>query len=151
MSKYYSENALAFATTRVGDRLATLEKRPNEVDVVRFCAAIRNFHRFHYDRSFTAEQGIPGIIVPGFLIGNWCIEAVSRAFRPGTEISSLKFRNSKVAPVGDDYIVLGEVSSVIKTEPRAVFCSLEVKRQATGELVTTGLVGIRQSTSREGN
>ena len=145
MSRYYSENALTFATACLGDRLATLEKHPNEVDVVRFCGAIRNFHRFHYDQRFTVEQGIAGIIVPGFLIGNWCIEAVSRAFRPGIEISSLKFRNTKVAPVGDDYMVHGEVSSIIKAEPRAVFCSLEVKRQATDELVTTGVVGIRQS------
>lgn len=148
MSKYYSDSAIALASVRVGDRLATLKKHPNEVDVVRFCAAIRNFHRFHYDRAFTANQGIDEIIVPGFLTGNWCIEAVTRAFEPGLEVCRLKFRNTRMAPVAEDYVVIGEVSSVSQSAPQVIQCSLEVRRQATEEVVTTGVVGVRRVSNR---
>ena len=148
MNKYYSDSAIALASVRVGDRLAPLAKHPNEVDVVRFCAAIRNFHRFHYDRAFTVEQGMDGIIVPGFLTGNWCIEAVTRAFEPGLEVCRLKFRNTRTAPVAEDYVVVGEVVSVSQDDPQVVLCSLEVRRQATDEVVTAGVVGVRRVSNR---
>lgn len=148
MNKYYSDSAISLASVRVGDKLAALKKCPNEVDVVRFCAAIRNFHRFHYDRAFTAKQGIEGIIVPGFLIGNWCIEAVTRAFEPGLEVCRLKFRNTRMAPVAEDYVVVGEVASISQSDPKVIQCSLEVRRQATEEAVTTGFVGVRRILSR---
>lgn len=128
--------------------MAALKKRPNEVDIVRFCAAIRNFHRFHYDRAFTAEQGIDGIIVPGFLMGNWCIEAVTRAFEPGVEVCRLKFRNTRTTPVAVDYLVAGEVTSVSQDNPQVIQCSLEVRRQTTGQVVTTSIVGVRPVSSR---
>ena len=143
MNKYYSDTPLRFDSVEVGDKLAPLTKRPSEVDVVRFCAAIRNFHRFHYDRDFTAEQGIETLLVPGFLSGNWCIEAASRAFAPGTEIARLEFRNTTMAPIAEDYLIEGEVAAVGSGSPKTVTCRLEVKRQATGETVTTGVVGIR--------
>ena len=148
MNKYYSDSAIALDSVRVGDKLATLEKHPNEVDVVRFCAAIRNFHRFHYDRAFTARQGIDGIIVPGFMTGNWCIEAVTRSFEPGVEVCRLKFRNTRMAPVAEGYVVVGEVTSVSQSDPQVIQCGLEVRRQATGEVVTTGVVGVRRLLSR---
>ena len=148
MNKYYSDSAIPLTSVRVGDRLATLKKHPNEVDVVRFCAAIRNFHRFHYDQAFTAEQGMDGIIVPGFLTGNWCIEAVTRAFEPGLEVCRLKFRNTRAAPVAEDYVVVGEVTSVSQGDPQVIQCSLEVRRQATEEVVTTGVVDVRRVSDR---
>ena len=143
MNRYFSDTPLNFDEARVGDKLTPLTKYPNEVDVVRFCAAIRNFHRFHYDQDFTAKQGIKQLLIPGFLIGNWCIEATSRAFGPGTEIASLKFRNTSMAPVAEDYLVAGEVTAVSEGAPKTITCSLEVTRQATGETVTTGRVAIR--------
>lgn len=146
MSKYYSDDPLCFASAEPGDRLALLVKQPNEVDVVRFCAAIRNFHRYHYDREFTKGQGIEDIIVPGFLMGNWCLEAVTRSFEPATEITGLKFRNTATAPICEDYEILGEIADVDESGPRTIRCSLAVKRRTTGDTVTTATVSVRQST-----
>lgn len=148
MSKYCSDRPLSLASAQAGDKLSELVKHPGEVDVVRFCAAIRNFHRFHYDQAFTGKQGIETIIVPGFMIGNWCIEAVTRAFEPGVEIGRLKFRNTAMAPVGRDYLVTGAVTAAGNGDQPTVECSLEVRSRDTGEVVTTAIVGIRPVSKR---
>ena len=103
MSSYCSEPSLSVADARPGKRLARLTKRPTHVDVVLFCAAIRNFHRFHYDQAYTRAHGMEEVIVPGFLMGNWCIEAATRAFGEPVHIRRLRFKNIAVAPVGGGF------------------------------------------------
>lgn len=128
MSSYSSDPALSINAARPGDVLTPLIKRPTSVDVVLFCAAIRNYHRYHYDQAYTRSQGIDGIIVPGFLMGNWCIEAASRGFGEPVHIRRLKFRNMAVAPVGDSYRVEGRVASIEAGEAgeRCVICRFDV-------------------------
>nr|WP_306265450.1 hypothetical protein [Pararhizobium sp. IMCC3301] len=143
MNRYFSKSPLKFGSASVGDRLETLTKRPNQVDVVRFCSAIRNFHRFHYDQEFTVSKGNHGIIVPGFLLGNWCIETVTRSFWPGAEIAELKFRNTATAPIDEDYEVSGEITSDDADDTNIIRCSLTVTQKTTGTIVTTAIVGVR--------
>ena len=144
MSSYYSEPALSIDTAAPGDRLALLVKRPTQVDVVLFCAAIRNFHRFHYDQDYTRAQGMNGLIVPGFMMGNWCLEAASRAFGKPVHIRRLTFKNTAVAPVGGSYAVHGHVISIEADEAagRLVHCGFEVVGE-DDRSVTTGAVHLR--------
>ncbi|MDA4844395.1 hypothetical protein [Hoeflea poritis] len=128
MNSYYSEPALSVGTAAAGDRLAPLVKRPTQVDVVLFCAAIRNFHRFHYDQDYTRAQGMNDLIVPGFMMGNWCLEAASRAFGEPVHIRRLTFKNTAAAPIGGSYAIHGHVVSVETNEAagRIVHCGFEV-------------------------
>jgi len=144
MNKYYSEDALELGAVKVGQELTHLEKEPTLVDVVRFCAAIRNFHRFHFDQEFIQQHGIDGNIVPGFLTGNWCIEAVSRSFGAGHEISSLKFRNIATAPVGNHYRITGTVKELNAENNGAITCEVTVTDVSADKPVTTATVGLRQ-------
>ena len=148
MSSYSSEHSVALDKVAPGARLAPLIKRPTPVDVVMFCAAIRNFHRFHFDQAFTQAKGIGDLIVPGFLMGNWCIEAASRAFSEPVHIRRLRFKNIAVAPVGGIFTIEGEVASVGEgeTAEAVVCCRFDVRDQqnrvvTTGEVEVTGARG----------
>ncbi len=141
MNSYCSDSALTIDTAKPGDALVRLVKHPTSVDVVMFCAAIRNYHRYHYDHAYARSQEIDGIIVPGFLMGNWCIEAASRAFNAPVHIRRLRFRNTAVAAVGGTYSIEGCVVSIDADEAggRLVHCRFEVKGD-DGRVVTTGTV-----------
>ncbi len=144
MSRYYSETALSLDNAASGDALAVLRRCPTEVDVVRFCAAIRNFHRFHYDQDFMQKKGQGRIIIPGFMLGNWCLEATTRGFEPGTEIAGLSFRNTHVAPIGETYEVRGQVSA---TDAGGATCEFEVINSRDKTVVTTATVRLRRDSS----
>lgn len=112
MSKYYSDPVLDFDALVGGEALCPLEKQPNRVGVMLYCASICNFHRLHFDAEFAREQGFDGLIVPGFMIGNWCAEAATRSFAADLRVARLRFRNVKVAYIGMTYRVIGSVVSV---------------------------------------
>lgn len=128
MSKYYSDSALDFATLEGGEALCALEKQPSNVGVMIFCASIRNFHRLHFDADFAREQAFDGLIVPGFMIGNWCIEAATRSFTADLRVARLQFRNAKVAYTGIRYRVIGSVAQVLRKaeEPPRAACRMQV-------------------------
>ena len=142
MSKYCSEGALDLATAQAGDRLPNLRKSPSEVDVVRFCAAIRNFHRFHFDQAFMNAKGQGQIIVPGFMQGNWCIEAATRGIETPVTPVGLSFRNTRMAPIGGSYDVLGTVKSC---HDDMLTCMFEVCDAQDGHSVTVATVRLAAS------
>ena len=143
-NRYCSDKPLSLDRVRVGTRLPTLTKCPSQVEVVLFCAAIRNFHRLHYDQAFTEEQGFDSVIVPGFLMGNWCLEAATRAFGPEAEVCRIKFKNTAVAPVDVAYTIEGSVTSTGKQDDgrSLVTCGFTVTGP-NADVVTLGTVDIR--------
>lgn len=128
MNRYSSDPALEFAALKGGEALCPLEKRPDTVGVMLFCASIRNLHRLHFDADFARAQGFDGLIVPGFMTGNWCAEAAMRAFTADVRVARLRFRNTKVAYIGATYRILGSVAHVERTGDGAprVTCRMEV-------------------------
>lgn len=141
MSKSSSDRQLAIDSISPGDPLIPLSRPTDPIGVVLFCAAIRNFHRLHYDAAYARDQGLGGIIVPGFLLGNWCIEAVTHSFRTPVRIRKLAFRNARTAMVGETFTVRGAVDAVDLTPSgdRSASCGVEVVSPA-GDIVTTATV-----------
>lgn len=131
MSKYSSETPLEFDSVAMGDVLPPLTKEPTPVGVTLFCAAIRNFHRLHFDDGFAREQKLDGALVPGFLIGNWCAEAACRAFPPDLRVARLRFRNKKTAYIRGTYSIEGQVSAIVDDSgpARRVTCQITVYDQ----------------------
>lgn len=143
MSKSYFEGVLSPQDFRLDAALPTLKKSPSRVDVVLFCAAIRNFHRLHYDETYTKAQGIKDILVPGFMTGNWCIEAATRACGQGARVRKLRFQNTRMAFVGQEFDVGGRVIGLDLDGDgnQLVTCELAVQND-TGEVVTKATVQI---------
>jgi acyl dehydratase len=57
----------SFEDLRVGDELPVLIRGPlTPLHLMRFSAAIENWHRIHYDERFAVEHdGLPGLLVSG--------------------------------------------------------------------------------------
>ncbi len=129
MTRYSSERALDFAALRGGEALVSLKKHPTALGTTLFCAAIRNFHRLHFDAGFAQDQGFQGLLVPGFLTGNWCVEAATRSFAPTLRVARLRFRNTKTAYIGTPYEVTGQVVEVQTAQGQVIRadCQLAVR------------------------
>jgi acyl dehydratase len=59
--------APAFESLAPGHRLPELLTPPvSTAHVMRWCAAVENWHRIHYDRAFAVEhEGLPDVVIPG--------------------------------------------------------------------------------------
>jgi acyl dehydratase len=67
-----------FDDVAVGDELPRLEKAPlTTMHLMRWSAAIENWHRIHYDERFAIEHDkLPGLLVNGSLKQNFILQAL---------------------------------------------------------------------------
>ncbi|MBO6827639.1 MAG: MaoC family dehydratase N-terminal domain-containing protein [Sneathiella sp.] len=66
---------------------------PDPVMLFRYSALTYNGHRIHYDRDYvTGEEGYPGLLVHGPLIGTLLMKLASENM-PGKSLKSFDFRN----------------------------------------------------------
>ncbi|UZG60216.1 hotdog family protein [Rhodococcus opacus] len=111
----------------VGSELPVLTKSAGRIQTTVFCAAIRNFHQVHFDEQMCHKQGWTTIIVPGFLMGNWCIESVTKALGAQSLVQSARFKMTSVAYVDRPLKVVGEVAKLENRGDRTIVtCKLRV-------------------------
>lgn len=67
---------------------------PDPVLMFRHSAVTFNSHRIHYDRSYAAAAGLPGLLVQGMLIARLMLELVNRE-RPASRIVRFSFRSGR--------------------------------------------------------
>ncbi len=67
-----------FDEVAVGDELPRLQKAPlSPMHLMRWSAAMENWHRIHYDERFTVEHDkLPGLLVNGSLKQNFIAQAL---------------------------------------------------------------------------
>ncbi len=58
--RYYEDVA-------VGEELLPVVKFPTTMQLVKFAAASSDYYQIHYDKDFAVRQGLPGVIVHGWL------------------------------------------------------------------------------------
>ena len=58
---------LYYEDVNPGDELPALVKYPTTMQLVKFAAAQGDYHQIHYDKDFALAQGLPGIIIHGWL------------------------------------------------------------------------------------
>jgi acyl dehydratase len=92
--------------------VAGLDKCVSRVQSTLYSAAIRFAHQVHFDDELCRAQGWKGTILPGFLLGNWCLEAVTRMLGPRSVVRSVNFRLTSVAYPDTKLRVSGEVTDV---------------------------------------
>lgn len=95
-----------------GDAVPQLEKRVSRLQSTLFCASIRFAHQVHFDDAMCRAQGWNGVILPGFLLGNWCIEAVTRMLGPTSVVRSVSFRMAAVAYPESNMKVSGSITDI---------------------------------------
>ncbi|WP_189016527.1 hotdog family protein [Paenarthrobacter histidinolovorans] len=100
----------------------------NRVQSTLYSAAIRFAHQVHFDDELCKAQGWNGVILPGFLLGNWCLEAVTRTLGPRSVVRSVSFRLTSVAYPDTLHRISGEVVKVEdEGEWTVVTCTVTVK------------------------
>ncbi|QQQ64397.1 hypothetical protein [Paenarthrobacter ureafaciens] len=112
---------------RVGSAVAPLDRCVSRVQSTLFSAAIRFAHQVHFDDELCRAQGWKGVILPGFLLGNWCLEAVTRMLGPRSVVRSVSFRLTSVAYPETKLRISGEVTKVERdAEWTLVTCAMTV-------------------------
>lgn len=123
-----------------GAPLDVLERSVSRVQSTLYSAAIRFAHQVHFDDELCKAQGWNGVILPGFLLGNWCLEAVTRTLGPRSVVRSVSFRLTSVAYPDTLHRISGEVVNVeSQGEWTVVTCSVTVK-DSSDNVVTKATV-----------
>ena len=56
-----------YEDVRAGEELPPLVKYPTSLQLVKFSAASGDYYQIHYDKDFAEANGLPGVIVHGWL------------------------------------------------------------------------------------
>lgn len=101
-----------FADVRPGDELPSLERGPlSTVHLMRFSAAIENWHRIHYDERFATEhEGLPGLLVSGSWKQHFVAQAVRAWLGPDGWLASIELQFRKMNVVGETLTAWGAVA-----------------------------------------
>lgn len=123
----YTSHAITVADLQPGMAVAPLDRCVSRVQSTLYSAAIRFAHQVHFDDEMCRAQGWKGVILPGFLLGNWCLEAVTRMLGPRSVVRSVSFRLTSVAYPDAKLHISGEVTEVERDgEWTLVTCAMAV-------------------------
>jgi acyl dehydratase len=103
-----------FEEVEVGDRLPELVRGPlREPHLMRWSAAIENWHRIHYDQAFTTEHdGLPGLLVNGSWKQHFLLQLVRGWAEPEGWVRRIGFEFRAMDLVGTTLTAWGEVLRV---------------------------------------
>jgi acyl dehydratase len=131
---------LAFDALAPGKVLATIDKGViSTAHIMRWSAAVENFHRIHYDQTFaTSHDKLPGILINGSWKQHVLVELAKLSMGTAGWLWRMKFRFKKMDLAGD---ALRAVSRVVATHAIGqlgfVTLSIELLNHA-GEVSTAG-------------
>jgi acyl dehydratase len=101
-----------FEDTEIGQALPALHKGPlTTAHLMRWSAAIENWHKIHYDQGFTLEhEKLPGLLVNGTLKQQFIVQALTQW--AGTEgwVWKVSFQFRAMDVVNDELTIWGAVS-----------------------------------------
>ncbi|MFM7567787.1 MAG: MaoC family dehydratase [Betaproteobacteria bacterium] len=92
-----------FESLQVGQRLHQIDKGViTTAHIMRWSAAVENFHRIHYDAPFAIQHdGLPGVLINGSWKQHVLVQLVKDALAPSGWLWRLKFRYRKMDVAGD--------------------------------------------------
>lgn len=96
-------NTLYFDDVKIGQQIAAIDKGTiSTTHIMRWSAAIENFHRIHYDQAFaTGHDKLPGVLINGSWKQHVLIQMIKDGFGPGGWVWKLNFRYKKMDIAGD--------------------------------------------------
>lgn len=123
----YTSQAISVRDLEPGQTVPPLDRCVSRVQSTLYTAAIRFAHQVHFDDEMCRAQGWKGVILPGFLMGNWCLEAVTRMLGARSVVRSVSFRLTSVAYPDVKHHISGEVIKVEQNDDWAlVTCTMKV-------------------------
>lgn len=106
-------NARIFDEIHIGDRIPLLKKGPlTTAHLVRWSAAIENWHKIHYDEAFTREhEKLPGLLVNGTLKQQFVVQALTDWASPAGWVWKVNFQFRSMNLVDEELAVWAEVTA----------------------------------------
>jgi acyl dehydratase len=129
-----------FEDVSVGDELPPLVRGPfTPVHLMRWSAAIENWHRIHYDDPFATEHdGLPGLLVNGSFKQHFLVQMARGYFEPGGWLARIAFSFRRMDHVGDVLTAWGRVTETYERDGLGfVACEIGI-RNPRGEDSTPG-------------
>jgi acyl dehydratase len=96
-------DTLHFEDVRIGAELGSLDKGTiTTAHIMRWSAAVENFHRIHYDHRFaTGHDKLPDVLINGSWKQHVLVQLVKDALGPAGWLWKIKFRYRKMDVAGD--------------------------------------------------
>jgi acyl dehydratase len=112
----------AFADLRAGDELPRLTRGPlTPLHLMRFSAAIENWHRIHYDERFAVEHdGLPGLLVSGSWKQHLVAQMVRAWLGPDGWLAELEVRFRRMNVAGETLTAWGTITGLEEIDGRGV-------------------------------
>lgn len=103
--------ARTFESLAIGEPLCTLDKGViTTAHIMRWSAAVENFHRIHYDQAFAVgHDKLPDVLINGSWKQHVLVQLVKDGLGPGGWLWKLKFRYKKMDVAGDALRAVAEV------------------------------------------
>ena len=133
-------NVRSFDDTQIGDEVPQLHKGPlTTAHLVRWSAAIENWHRIHYDQAFTREhEKLPGLLINGTLKQQFILQAITDWAGPRGWVWKVSFQFRSMNLVDEELIVWARVTGK-RTSNRFGLVDLELGiRNSEGNESTPG-------------
>jgi acyl dehydratase len=131
---------LMFEDVSIGDEVTPLHRGPmTPVHLMRWSAAIENWHRIHYDQQFAVEHDkLPGLLVNGSWKQHFLVQAMRQWLGPAGWLAKISFQFRAMDEVNRTLTASGKV---IDTQLRdglgLVVCEIGI-RDDTGQESTPG-------------
>jgi acyl dehydratase len=138
-------NEIFFEDVKVGDELPSLVRGPlTTVHLMRWSAAIENWHRIHYDQRFAVEHdGLPDLLVNGSWKQHFLVQLMREWLEPQGWLARIKISFRGMDLAGDTLTAWGRVT---ETEERdglgLVSCELGIRNQRDEENTPGTAVGV---------
>ena len=132
--------AKCFEDVQVGDVLSSLDKGPlTPMHLMRWSAAMENWHRIHYDRDFTVEhEKLPERLINGSLKQQFILQLLKDWAGRSGWVWKVSFQFRGMSLVGDKLSVWAEVKA---KSSHSAFGIVELRlgvRNADGTETTPG-------------
>ena len=94
----------------VGSEIPALVKYPTTMQLVKYAGASGDYYQIHYDKDFAVENGLPGVIVHGWLALSFLGQMVTDWLGKGGTLVKLSGSYRGMNKVHEDIICNGKVT-----------------------------------------
>ncbi len=132
---------LSFEDISPGDQLPDVVRGPlSSTHIMRWSAAIENWHRIHYDQAFaTGHDGLPGLLVNGSFKQHLLVSLMRSWLEPAGWLAKIQMSFRGMDLVGDTLTARGRVLETSESRDGLglVVCEIGIRNQR-GEEGTSG-------------
>jgi acyl dehydratase len=136
---------LMFEDVAVGDELPDLVRGPLTTShVMRWSAAIENWHRIHYDQPFAVEHdGLPGLLLNGTYKQHLLVGLMRGWLEPAGWLAKIAMSFRGMDLVGDTLTAWGRVTETREQDGLGlVNCEIGIRNQRDENGTTGTAVGV---------